>query len=105
MLTKFHSEESADFVMLASAAEQLLTMMGHGGSAEGSVSGDTLSRALERLDSAVANAGEPQQVSDIDDDENSEEPEEVSLSARAEPLIAMLRKARKAEGYVMWRKD
>jgi hypothetical protein len=114
MLIKFHSEESADFVMLASAAEQLLAMMGHGGSTEGSVSGDALARALDRLDTAVArepdkpageNVDEPEGVRDSDEDEDNEEPEAVTLSARAAPLIAMLRRANKAEGYVMWRKD
>lgn len=114
MLIRFYSEESANFVMIASAAEQLLAMMGHGGSTEGSVSGDALARALDRLDSAVASqpdmpAGgdtdEPEDVDDRDEDDDSEEPDEVTLSARAAPLLAMLRRANDAEGYVMWRQD
>ena len=42
MLIKFYSEQSAEFVMLDSTAKQLLTMMGHGDSTEGSVSGEAL---------------------------------------------------------------
>lgn len=118
MLIKFDSEESAGFVMLGSTADQLLTMMGHGGSTEGSVSGDVLASALDRLettiarvqargqDSAASASADEQEDSDgWDDDENSDEPKEVALSARAEPLISMLRRARDAEGYVMWRPD
>lgn len=100
--------------MLDSAADQLLTMMGHGGSTEGSVSGDVLAHALERLDSTIAreqdnpansDLGKHEGASDRDDDEDSGEPEEVTLSARAQPLIAMLRRANDAGGYVMWRQD
>jgi hypothetical protein len=114
MLIKFHSEESADFVMLASAAEQLLTMMGHGGSTEGSVSGDALARALKQLGSSVdrqpnkpvdVNVKDSEDIDDRNEDEDSEEPEAVTLSARAAPLLAMLRRANDAEGYVMWRED
>ncbi|MEX0739958.1 MAG: DUF1840 family protein [Pseudohongiella sp.] len=118
MLIKFYSEESAEFVMLGSTADQLLTMMGHGGSTEGSVSGEALASALERLVSTIArvqargqdspaNASpdEPEEGDGWDDDEESDEPKEVPLPARAEPLVTMLRRARDADGYVMWRPD
>ncbi len=114
MLIKFYSEESAGFVMLDSAADQLLTMMGHGGSTEGSVSGEALAHALDRLDSTIAreqekpandNPGAQEGVNDWDEDEESDEPTEVTLPARAAPLIAMLRRAKEADGYVMWRPD
>lgn len=54
MLIKFSSEQSAGFVMLHDAADRLLSMMGHGGSTEGSVSGEALDCALERLNTALA---------------------------------------------------
>lgn len=114
MLIKFFSEESAGFVMLDDAADQLLTMMGHGGNTEGAVSGEALAQALDRLDSTIAreqdepangNPVEQEGASDRDEDEDSDEPEEVALSARAAPLIAMLRRAKDADGYVMWRPE
>jgi len=118
MLIKFYSEESAEFVMLGDTADQLLTMMGHGGSTEGSVSGDALASALERLESTISRvqahgrespantSPDEQEAGDgWDDDEDSDEPNEVALPARAEPLVAMLRRARDADGYVMWRPD
>src|SRR5690606_10603117 len=98
MLIKFYSEESGDIVMFDSTADQLLTMMGHGGSTEGSVSGEALTNALDRLASAIARekdkpaSGSPdiqEGADEWDEDEGSDEPEEVALSARAAPLIAM----------------
>ncbi|HDZ08290.1 DUF1840 family protein [Pseudohongiella sp.] len=113
MLLKFYSEESAGFVMLDSAADQLLTMMGQGGSKKGAVSGETLTAALDRLTSAIAHeqdkpaSDNPDEKAGYDDrdDEDSDEPEDVPLSARAAPLIAMLRRASDADGYVMWRPE
>lgn len=110
MLIKFTSEQTAGFVMLEDAADQLLTAMGHGGSTEGAVSGEALTRALESLNSAIARAQEEPaddalQDTDDDDDEDEEgdEPEAVALPARAAPLMEMLRRAKAAGGYVMWR--
>ncbi|WP_339868023.1 DUF1840 family protein [Pseudohongiella nitratireducens] len=115
MLIKFYSEESAEFVMLDSTADQLLTMMGHGGSTEGSVSGEALASAMDRLTSAMAReqdkspastkADENQVDDEWDEDEDSDSAEEVTLSARAAPLMTMLRRARDSDGYVMWRPD
>lgn len=114
MLIKFSSEQSADFVMLHSAADHLLSMMGHGGSTEGSVSGEALVNALDRLNSAIAREQDSPTNADLDDKEEgedtdegegSDEPKQVALPARAAPLIAMLRRAKDADGYVMWRQD
>lgn len=112
MLIKFHSEESAEFVMLADTADQLLAKMGHGGSTEGSISGEALGSALNRLSSAITRNEEQAGVSESDeqnaddwDEEDDDESEAVTLSARAAPLVTMLRRARDADGYVMWRPE
>jgi len=102
MLIKFYSEESAPFVMFDSVASQLLTIMGHADSREGSVSAEALDSALNRLVQGIANE-EGEVASAHPNDCN--EPQEVSLSARAAPLIAMLRRASEAGGYVMWHPD
>ncbi|MGB5996957.1 MAG: DUF1840 family protein [Marinomonas sp.] len=99
MLIKFYSEESASFVMFDSVANQLLTMMGQSGSTEGAVSGEALSSALDHL--ALAITHEKEKAASANPDES----EEVALSVRAAPLIAMLRRACDADGYVMWRPD
>jgi hypothetical protein len=80
-----------------------LRMMGMSGKEEGAVSGDELSAALARLEVALGQAGQ-KQVSDTEADDGEKEPV-VALSARALPLLEMLRRARKAEGYVMWQPD
>lgn len=116
MLIKFSSEQSADFVMLHNAADQLLSMMGHAGSTEGSVSGEALNSALSSLTSTIEcepdapandNVDKPENADDWDEDEDEadEEPEPVTVSARAAPLVNMLRKAKGADGYVMWRPE
>lgn len=114
MLIKFSSEQSADFVMLHSAADQLLSMMGHGGSTEGSVSGEALNSALRSLTSTIEsepdapandNGDKQENMDDWDEGEAGEEPEPVTVSARAAPLVNMLRKAKDADGYVMWRPE
>jgi len=114
MLIKFSSEQSADFVMLHIAAEQLLSMMGHGGSTEGSVSGEALNSALSSLTSTIEsepeapaydNVDEQDSADDLEEGDVGEEPEPVTVSARAAPLVNMLRKAKEADGYVMWRPE
>ncbi len=114
MLIKFYSEQSAEFVMLDSTAKQLLTMMGHGGSTEGSVSGEALDSALDRLSSAIArepdssgsaNPGEQKGADGWDEDDDADDPEEVAIPARAAPLIDMLGRAKDEDGYVMWRPE
>lgn len=114
MLIKFYSKESGEFVMLGGAANELLTMMGYGGATEGSVSGDALVSALRSLETSVAHhqdgsasisPNEEPGASNSDEDEDDDKKVAVSLSARALPLFEMLRRARDADGYVMWRQD
>ena len=107
-MIKFYSEESVDFIMFDNIANQLLTMMGHGSGTEGSVSGEVLAAALDRLTSAVSREQDAA-ASDNSDEQGKadgwDESEEVTLSARAAPLIAMLRRASDADSYVMWRPE
>lgn len=93
--------------MFDNIANQLLTMMGHGGK-EGSVSSEALASALDSLTSAISreqgkaasgNSGEHRGTDGLD------ESQEVTLSARATPLLEMLRRAKDADGYVMWRPE
>lgn len=101
MLIKFESKRSAPFQMQQENAAQLLSMMGQGGKREGSVSGPELDAALSRLEAALAKQGDAQ--TPVDDEE--EEREHVSLSARASPLREMMLHAKKLQTYVMWSPD
>lgn len=101
MLIKFESKKAASFIMQSQIAEQLLSMMGQGGSAEGSISGVAISDAITSLDHALAAQSQPSADSE---DEESEQ-DYVSLDARAVPLQEMLRHAERADSYVMWRPE
>ncbi len=100
MLIKFESKRAAPFQMQQAVAEQLLSLMGQGGNLEGSISGAELEAALKRLDAALASHAE--EKLDPDDEEAREH---VSLSARANPLKAMLQHARNTQSYLMWSPD
>lgn len=104
MLIKFKSEQSGDFVMMNDVAIPLLKMMGASGKSEGAVSAQELRDSLARLESALQRI--PERDEDLDDDEEEEKEEaNVSLTTRASPLLAMLRKAAAEDGYVMWQEE
>lgn len=90
--------------MLSEHALHLLGLMGHGGSEEGAVSGDTLLAALNALESKVSNSEKVDAPTNPDAEDDNDEPD-VGLSARASPLLEMLRHACKSDTYVMWRPD
>ena len=102
MLIKFKSEQSGEFVMMSDVAIPLLKMMGASGKSEGAVSADELRDSLARLERALQQL--PTQESEDEKDED-EPPHNVSLATRANPLLAMLRKAAAEDGYVMWQED
>lgn len=102
MIIKFKSEESGEFVMLSHVAEPLLKMMGTSGNNEGSISGDNLSSALDRLEKSLRHHTEPAK-SEEEEEEDKELP--IALATRAVPLVEMLKKACENGGYVMWQPE
>ena len=100
MLIKFESKKAAPFVMQSQIAEQILTMAGHGGRVEGSISGVAISEAIARLEKSLA---EQPAIPIASTDE--EEQESISLDARVAPLREMLRHALQIDSYVMWRPE
>jgi len=87
--------------MQSQIAEQLLSMLGQGGSAEGSISGEAISQAILNLEKALTE--QPAIQAELEDEDA--EIEQVSLGARAAPLKEMLRHAHKIDSYVMWRPE
>lgn len=100
MLIKFESKRAASFHMQSEAAQRLLSMMGHAGKLEGSISGASLAAAQSSLERAIADQVELEVGPD-----DEEEREHVSLSARAAPLKEMLQHAMRNGTYVMWRPE
>lgn len=102
MIIKFQSEDSGEFVMLSHVAEPLLKMMGTSGSSKGAVSGDSLSSALNRLETSLRHHTEPAKSGE---EEEEEEDLPIALATRAVPLVEMLKKASENGGYVMWQPE
>ena len=101
MLIKFESKRAASFHMQSEVAQQLLSMMGQGGKLEGSISGAAIAAAQGSLEKAIAD----QAASEVELDDEEDEREHVSLSARAAPLKEMLQHAKNTDSYVMWRPE
>ena len=106
MLIRFSSDVAGHFIMLGDNALPLLRLMGMSGREEGAVSGDDLQQALQTLQAGLQRAAElaarPATDSDEEDDQDIVP---VSLQRRALPLLEMLQRAARDDGYVMWRPD
>ncbi len=94
--------------MMGHVALPLLRMMGGSGNTEGAVSGELLDEALQKLEAALQHveptATEPVNGTEDEKDEEEKQPK-VAVSTRALPLLEMLRRAKAADGYVMWQPD
>ncbi len=91
MLATFSRPACADITMFGDVAVHLLKTIGHSGTVPSALVAADLPAPLERLEAAVAAAGEssaPGEASQAED----EEPE-VSLRRRALPLIELLKAA------------
>ena len=100
MLVTFSCPAYADITMFGDVAVHLLKMMGHSGTVPSALVAADVPAALERLEAAVAAAGQspaPGEASQTEDEEPA-----VSLGHRALPLIELLTAAAKAECNVMW---
>ncbi len=94
--------------MMGHVALPLLRMMGGSGNTEGAVSGELLDEALQKLEAALQQSAapidEPMDGTEKEEDEEEKQPR-VTVSTRALPLLEMLRRAKAADGYVMWQPD
>ena len=103
MLVTFSCQAYADITMFGDVAIRLLKMMGHSGTVPSALLAEDVPGALTRLEAAVEAKGHlrvPQESAAGGDQEPP-----VSLSARALPLIELLRAAAQARCTVMWDKN
>jgi len=100
MLVTFSCPAYADITMFGDVAVHLLKMMGHSGTVPSALVAADVPAALERLEAAVAAAGQSPAPGEASQAEDEEPP--VSLGHRALPLIELLKAAAKAECNVMW---
>ncbi|ENY6469546.1 DUF1840 domain-containing protein [Vibrio parahaemolyticus] len=105
MLITFRCRSYANVTMFGDIALEMIKMMGHSGTVQGSISAQDVPDALSKLTSALSakNAAEENLPTDVDVDEEEEQAEPaVSLGRRAFPLIELLKSAIKEECEVMW---
>ena len=100
MFIKFESKNAGPFIMQSQIAEQILTIAGHGGRVEGSISGVAISEAIASLEKSLA-----EQPAILNASTDEEEKDSISLEARVAPLREMLRHALQIDSYVMWRPE
>lgn len=106
MLVKFTSNTSGEIVMFAEVARRLFDIVGKEGTARGVFTLEQLPAAVEKLSRAVAdekNAGWPADAAQDEDEESGEEKyPPVGLAQRAHPLIELMERTRKNEGFILW---
>ncbi len=105
MLIRFTSDVAGHFIMLGDNALPLLRLMGMSGREEGAVSGEDLRQALLTLQAGLQRAAELASRPAQDNEDEDEDVVPVSLQRRALPLLEMLQRAVRDDGYVMWQPD
>ena len=114
MLVTFRSSATESITMFKDAAVELLRLMGATGKIPGGLNAEDVPAALQSLESAIerlkiaTHADTPARPADNEDwaaDEDKEleqrEPP-VALTARAVPLISMMRRAAAAKKELVW---
>ncbi|MGL5742279.1 MAG: DUF1840 domain-containing protein [Legionella sp.] len=96
MLVTFHTDAYEDITYFADVAKRLLSLMGHSGTIPGAIKAENLSEALDKLQSALT---QEKQEDDVVDDDGERE---ISLAKRAIPLVGLLQAAIKKEKDVLW---
>jgi hypothetical protein len=105
MLITFKSNAAADLLMYKTHAKPLLDTLGKDPD-QGIITADDMAAAIAALENEIT-LSKRQADADYDDskdshDDNLESGKQVSISARAFPLIEMMRAAQKENTFVMW---
>jgi uncharacterized protein DUF1840 len=115
MLVQFRSPATETITMFGDDAVQLLKLMGATGRVPGGLSGDDVSAAQQRLESAIeelkakTNADTPARPADnedwaSDEDKDLHRAPPIRLETRAIPLLSVLKRAAAARASVTWEK-
>lgn len=104
---KFKSKAAGDLILLETAGDALLKIIGKEPAAKGIIETRSMPAAIEALERAVADdeAARSAVAADaaVDAPVAGESPrEKVSLRQRAWPLIDMLRRSHAAEADIVW---
>lgn len=102
MLVKFNSSTAGEILMFADAARRLLDIAGKDASARGVFTAEQLPAAIAALRRAVSEAKPLPDAEDLDEDEERRAPPPVGLAQRAYPLIDLMERTLKDDGYLLW---
>lgn len=103
MLIKFQSKVGG-FSMFGDVATRLLKMLGHSGTVPGAIRAADIPDALQKLRSAVTQAGPDRPAPGPGEDQEERQPP-VTLQQRAYPLIDLLERSAKEDCDVLWDKS
>jgi hypothetical protein len=92
MLYKFKSKVTGDLIMLAPDAKRLLKIMGREDQVKGIFLAEQLRAAIEALENAVV----------LEEVEGSQDPKQISLRNRSQPMLKMLKACQDKSVDVMW---
>jgi len=107
MLVTFKSKAAAEVIMYEEHAKRLLDMLGKEVE-KGIIRAEEAPAAIARIEREIeelkqqAAADKVQQDDDLDEEQEREAIQTVSFSARAYPLLEMLRAAQAANQPVIW---
>jgi hypothetical protein len=114
MLYKFKSKATGDLIMLAPQGKQILTIIGKEPGAQGIILPTEMLRAIEALQSAVAQEEQAYQASlqaakeapaegaQAGTNAKLDGPRGISLKQRVVPFVDMLRRAHAEDKEVVW---
>jgi hypothetical protein len=105
MLITFKSNAAADLLMYKTHAKPLLDTLGKDVD-QGIITAEDMAPAIAALENEIA-LSKRQLAADQDDSKDSygddlESGKQISISARAFPLLEMMRAAQKENTFVMW---
>jgi hypothetical protein len=92
MLYKFKSKVTGDLIMLAPDAKRLLKIMGREDQVKGLFLAEQLKAAIEALEKAVV----------LEEAEGSQDPKQISLRNRSQPMLKMLKACQAKSVDVVW---
>lgn len=99
MLVKFHSSTSGEIMMFAETARTLLGVLKKECTSRGVITLEQLPDEIALLRTALER--DPGAGGDVDDSEQGGELP-IGFRQRATPLLELLQRTLKREGYVMW---
>lgn len=105
MLVKFTSNTSGEIIMFAEVARRLFDILGKEGSARGVFTLEQLSEAVEKLRQAAGEKNMGQSAGAVQDGGEASgggKSPPVGLAQRAFPLIELMERTRKDEGFILW---